>query len=162
MGERTVREDVSVSREIAASPEQLYEMVADVTRMGEWSPECQGGRWVGGATGAAPGAKFRATNRVGKRSWKTVSTVVDADPGRRFSFVVTAGPLKAAEWSYEFESRANGCVVTESWADLRPGWFKRVTGLATGVHDRPAHNRRGMQQTLANLAQVAETPPRVG
>jgi len=90
-------EQVSVSREIAAPAERLYDMVSDVTRMGEWSPETQAGEWLGGATGATPGAKFRATNRVGKRSWKTVATVVDAEPGRRFSFVVTAGPLKAAE-----------------------------------------------------------------
>jgi uncharacterized protein YndB with AHSA1/START domain len=150
-------EQVSVSREISASPEQLYEMVSDVTRMGEWSPETEGGAWLDGAPAATPGAKFRATNRVGKRSWKTVSVVVDADPGRRFSFVVTAGPLKAAEWSYAFEPGPNGCLVTESWNDLRPGWFKSITGFATGVRDRPEHNRRGMQQTLANLAHVAES-----
>jgi uncharacterized protein YndB with AHSA1/START domain len=150
-------EQVSVSREIAASPDQLYEMVSDVTRMGEWSPENEGGTWLGGATAAAPGAKFRATNRVGKRSWKTVATVLDAEPGRRFSFLVTAGPVKAAEWSYTFEPGPNGCLVTEAWDDLRPGWFKKITGLATGVNDRPAHNRRGMQQTLANLAQTVES-----
>jgi hypothetical protein len=150
-------EQVSVSREISASPDQLYEMVSDVTRMGEWSPENEGGTWLGGVTAATPGAKFRATNRVGKRSWKTVATVVDAEPGRRFSFVVTAGPVKAAEWSYTFEPAPFGCLVTESWDDLRPGWFKKITGLATGVSDRPAHNRRGMQQTLANLAHTAES-----
>jgi len=150
-------EQVSVSREISAPADQLYEMVSDVTRMGEWSPENEGGTWLGGATAATPGAKFRATNRVGKRSWKTVATVVEASPGRRFSFVVSAGPVKAAEWSYTFEAGANGCLVTESWDDLRPGWFKKITGLATGVSDRPAHNRRGMQQTLANLAETAES-----
>jgi ribosome-associated toxin RatA of RatAB toxin-antitoxin module len=155
-------EQVSVSREIAASPEQLYEMVADVTRMGEWSPECEGGTWLGDATGPAPGAKFRATNRVGKRSWKTVSTVTTADPGRHFSFVVTAGPMKAAAWTYSFQPAANGCLVTESWDDLRPGWFKKVTGLATGVRDRPDHNRTGMEQTLANLAQSAESSGQPG
>jgi uncharacterized protein YndB with AHSA1/START domain len=155
-------EPVSVSREIPASPERLYAMVSDVTRMGEWSPECEGGQWLGGATAAEPGAKFKATNRVGKKSWKTVSVVVDAEPGRRFSFVVTAGPMKVADWSYTFEAAPFGCLVTESWDDRRPGWFKSVTGLATGVRDRPAHNRRGMQQTLANLAHAAESSPDPG
>jgi len=152
-------ESVSVSRDIAASPEQLWSMVADVTRMGEWSPENEGGTWLGGATTATPGARFRSQNRVGKRSWKTVATVVDADPGRRFSFRVTAGPVKVVEWAYAFEATADGCRVTESWTDLRPGWFKPIAGLVTGVGDRPTHNQQGMEETLQRLAAVAERQP---
>jgi uncharacterized protein YndB with AHSA1/START domain len=150
---------VSVSRDIAAPPDQLWSMVTDVTRMGEWSPENQGGTWLGGATAAAPGARFRSTNRVGKRSWKTVATVVDAEPARRFSFRVTAGPVKVAEWSYAFERTDGGCRVTESWTDQRPGWFKPIAGLVTGVSDRAAHNRQGMEETLRRLAAVAERQP---
>jgi uncharacterized protein YndB with AHSA1/START domain len=26
--------------EIAATPEQVYRLITDITRMGEWSPEC--------------------------------------------------------------------------------------------------------------------------
>ncbi len=50
-------EPVSISREISASPEQLYSMVSDVTRMGEWSPENEGGEWLGGGTTAQPGGE---------------------------------------------------------------------------------------------------------
>jgi hypothetical protein len=153
-------ETVSVSREISSSPEQLYTMVADVTRMGEWSPENQGGEWLGGVTTAQAGARFRATNRVGQRSWKTVAAVVGADLGRRFSFRVSAGPVKVAEWTYTFEATPTGCRVTESWTDLRPGWFKPVARLATGVGDRATHNRSGMEQTLERLAAVAESGSR--
>ena len=32
---------------IDAAPERLYEMVADLRRMGEWSPECQAVEWEG-------------------------------------------------------------------------------------------------------------------
>jgi uncharacterized protein YndB with AHSA1/START domain len=49
---------VSVERTIAASPDALWKMVSDVTRMGEWSPENTGGEWLKGATGPAVGAKF--------------------------------------------------------------------------------------------------------
>ncbi|MFN8034426.1 MAG: SRPBCC family protein [Acidimicrobiia bacterium] len=69
-------EDVSVTREMAAPADTVWAMVSDVTRMGEWSPENQGGTWLGGATGPQPGAKFRSANRVGKRKWKTVATGV--------------------------------------------------------------------------------------
>jgi uncharacterized protein YndB with AHSA1/START domain len=126
-------EQVSVSKEIAAPAEQVWAMVADVTRMPEWSPENEGGTWVGGATGPAVGAKFKGTNRNGKRKWNTVATVVDADAGRRFSFRVDAAFVKVSEWSYDFEPTANGCRVTETWTERRPGYFKKISELATGV-----------------------------
>jgi len=40
---------------IDAAPEQVWELVTDVTRMGEWSPENTGARWIGGATGGWAG-----------------------------------------------------------------------------------------------------------
>ena len=150
-------ETVSVSREIAAPADALWAMVSDVTRMGEWSPENEGGTWLGGATGPQPGAKFRGSNRIGKKSWKSVSTIVDAEPGRRFSFRVAAGPFNVAEWGYTFEPTAAGCRVTETWKDQRSRLFKPISGLATGVSDRATHNRAGMEQTLERLAAVAES-----
>jgi uncharacterized protein YndB with AHSA1/START domain len=155
-------EKLTVSREIAAPAETLYAMVSDVTRMGEWSPENEGGEWLGDAHSASPGARFRATNRAGSKSWKTVAKVVDADPGRRFAFCVTFGPLKVAEWSYNFEPTATGCRVSEVWNDLRPGWFKPLSRMGTGVKDRESHNRQGMEETLARLAAAAESAARSG
>jgi len=153
---------VSVSRDIAATADALWSMVADVTRMGEWSPENEGGEWLDPTRGAEPGAKFRGRNRRGKRSWTTVATVLEADPGRVFSFHVGAGPVKVADWVYTFGPTATGCHVTETWIDRRPGWFKPIGHLATGVADRAAHNRAGMEQTLAGLAAVAERAPSPG
>lgn len=131
-------------------------MLSDITRMGEWSPENEGGVWLGGATGPAPGAKFRASNRRGKRKWKTLSTVTQAEPGRRFSFRVSSAGIQVADWSYEIERTASGCRVTESWVEQRPGWFKPLARVATGVADRVVTNREGMEQTLERLAAVAE------
>ena len=75
-------DEVSVSRDIAAPAEKVWAMVADVTRMPEWSPENTGCTWRGGATGPTTGAKFRGSNRVGKRSWKTDAVVTAS---RRFT-----------------------------------------------------------------------------
>ena len=158
----TMRESVSVTKEISAPAERLWAMVSDVTRMGEWSPENEGGEWLGDATTPQPGAKFRARNRVGKRSWTTVAAVVDAEPGRRFSFRVSAGPVKVADWSFTFEPAPNGCRVPESWTDLRPGGFKPIARLGPGVGDRAAHNRTGMEQTLERLAEVEESGSSAG
>lgn len=152
-------EQVSVSREIVAPPEKLWAMVSDVTRMGEWSPENEGGTWLDGATGPQAGAKFRGKNRRGRRSWRSVATVIDAEPGRRFSFRVTASGFKVAEWGYSFEPTATGCRVTETWRDQRSHFFKPISGMATGVADRATYNRAGMEQTLERLAAVAEAAP---
>jgi uncharacterized protein YndB with AHSA1/START domain len=148
--------DVEVSRTIAASPEDVYERVSDVTRMGEWSPETTRCRWVGGATGPVAGARFRGANRSGWRRWSTTCTVVEAEPGRRFAFDVTVGPFRISRWAYEMEPTDGGCRVTESWTDHRAGWMAAASGVVVGVRDRAAHNRAGMERTLAALAAAAE------
>ena len=150
-------DQLTVSRDIKAPPEQVWAMVADVTRMGEWSPENEGGTWLGDATGPEPGARFRGSNRNGWRRWRTKATVVEADPGRRFSFRVTSFGLKVSEWGYTFEpTTADGCRATETWTDQRSRWFKPIAQLATGVSDRVGTNRAGMAQTLERLATEAE------
>ena len=114
-----------MTREIRAPAEQVWAMVSDVTRMGEWSPENQGGVWRGGASAPQPGATFVGTNRNGKKKWTTLAKVVEADPGRVFAFRVTAEGFKVAEWRYEFEPTTTGCRVTETWIDQRGGDRRR-------------------------------------
>ena len=53
---------------ISASPDRIYQLVSDLPRMGQWSPECERVGWLGGrpsrpkatgssvTTGAAPSA----------------------------------------------------------------------------------------------------------
>ena len=57
------------TREIAAPAETVWALVSDLPRMGEWSPENQGGTWLNGATGPAPGAIFTGKNKNGIRRW---------------------------------------------------------------------------------------------
>lgn len=149
-------DEVSVSTEIAAPAERVWAMVSDVTRMGEWSPETEGAEWVGGATGPVRGAKFRGTNRNGRKSWKTGATVIAAEPGRRFSFRVAAAGLKVSEWHYAFESTPGGCTVTETWVDQRGGLARVLGKPVSGVEDRAEHNRQGMAKTLERLKAAAE------
>ncbi len=51
---------------IRAPADQLWSLVSDVTRAGEWSPENIGGSWLDGATAPVVGARFRGTNRRGQ------------------------------------------------------------------------------------------------
>ena len=153
---------VEVSVDVAAPAEAVYEMVADVRRMGEWSPECVRGEWMGGATGAAVGARFRGHNRNGLRRWSTVSTLVAADPGRIFAFRVSSLGLPVAEWRYAVTPTADGCRVTETWTDARGALIRSMGRFATGVGDRAAHNRVGMVATLARIKEAAERRVPVG
>lgn len=144
--------DVTVSRTINCSPAEAWVLVADVTRMGEWSPETTGARWLGGADGPHVCARFRGTNKNGLRIWTTVCTVTACRPGEEFTFDVNTGPISTATWSYTFAPRDAGCVVTESWTDRRATWWRHVGAIATGVKDRETHNRASMEATLDALA----------
>ena len=64
----------AASRDIAAPAEKVWELVADLPRMGEWSPENAGGKWMNGSTGPALGAVFKGNNRNGIRRWSTKVT----------------------------------------------------------------------------------------
>jgi Polyketide cyclase / dehydrase and lipid transport len=145
-----------VSETIAAEAGTLYDLVADITQMGKWSPEAAGGRWVGGATGPAVGARFHGDNRSGWRRWSTSCQVTAADRGERFAFRVTFGMVPVANWSYQFEPDDGGTRVTESWVDLRPTVMEVVSRPVMGVSDRAVHNRRNMVATLAALKAAAE------
>ena len=108
---------VQDSATIAADPLTVYAMLTDITRMGEWSPENCGGRWLGQAAGPAAGARFVGRNRKGLLRWSTVCTVTAADPGQLFAFTVRALGLTVSEWSYVFDDAGGGCLVTERWTD---------------------------------------------
>ncbi len=148
---------VQVTRDIAAAPETLWAMVADVTRMGEWSPETARCRWLRGASAPKVGARFKGVNRNGKRRWSTINTVTACVPGEVFAFETTAGPFSVARWEYRFAPGPTGSTVTESWTDQRGRVARRLGKPVSGVEDRAMHNRAGMQATLDRLATVATT-----
>lgn len=154
MADQTRR--VQVERTIGASPEELFDLVSAVTRMGEWSPETTGCAWVGGATGPAVGARFKGENAKGSKSWSTDCTVTELDRPRRFAFEVRAVGLKVARWSYDFEPAEGGCRVVETWDDQRGFLATKAGGLVSGTTDRAEHNRSTMETTLERLAAAVE------
>jgi hypothetical protein len=142
------------SRDIAAPADTVWALVSDLPRMGEWSPENTGGKWLNGSSGPSMGAKFKGTNKNGLRRWSTTVTVVACEPGRVFEIAVTFGPVAVANWRYEFEGTDSGCRVTESWADQRKPYFA-VIARPMGDHSAE-HARRDMATTLQNLAAATE------
>lgn len=148
---------VSVARDVAASPEKVWSLVTDLPRMGEWSPENQGGEWIKGATGAAVGARFKGRNSNGKKSWSTVVKVNACDAPRKFAFGLMVFGKNWCDWVYEIEPIASGSRVTHSWIDHRGRVGAFLGKLVSGVADRSEHNLRNMEGTLDTLAKaVAE------
>ena len=147
---------VSVSRDIAASADEVWALVTDLPRMGEWSPENKGGEWVKGSTGPAVGATFKGRNSNGKKSWSTVVKVNAFDPPKKFAFGLMVFGKNWCDWVYEVEPTAAGCRVTHSWIDRRSKVSVKLGQLVSGVADRASHNRRNMEVTLDNLVQAAE------
>jgi uncharacterized protein YndB with AHSA1/START domain len=145
---------VSVVRDVSATPEQVWKLVTDLPRMGEWSPENRGGTWVKGATGAALGAHFAGKNKNGKKSWNTKVVVNACDEPRKFSFALTVMGANWCDWVFEIEPTASGSRVTHSWVDHRKTWQDKLGKLVSGVSDRASHNKANMEVTLEQLAQA--------
>jgi uncharacterized protein YndB with AHSA1/START domain len=151
------RVEVAVEARIYAPADVVYDLISDVTQMGRWSPETTGCRWLDGADRPAVGARFRGTNRRGWRRWSTTCTVTAAEPGRRFEFDVSYGPIPLSTWSYQLAPEDGATVARESWRDRRPPWWRIVTGRLMGIPNRPEHNRAGMEATLTALRAAAES-----
>jgi uncharacterized protein YndB with AHSA1/START domain len=148
---------VEVSATITATPEDLYALVADLPRMGQWSPECAGGEWLGGATEARPGARFKGRNENGRKRWQTVCTVVVADSGRELAWESRAFGRPVALWRYRFAPEGDRrTLVTESTEDRRGIVFRALGSTASGVSDRRTHNAKTMRITLERLKAAAE------
>ena len=147
---------VEVRRIMEGDPKQVYELIADVTRMGEWSPESAGAEWLTGEPGTV-GSTFRGDNRRPWMKWSTICTVIAADPGKRFAFTVQAAGRPVATWEFEIAPRAGGCEVTERTVDQRGLLYKTTSVLSTGLRRRSVRNRQTMQQTLDALARAVES-----
>ena len=151
---------VEVRRMMAGDPQEVYELIADVTRMGEWSPESDGGEWLTGQPGTV-GSTFRGDNRRPWMRWSTICTVIAAELGRRFAFAVEAAGLPVSTWEYEITPRTGGCQVSERTFDQRGLPYRLTSFVSTGVRGRAVRNRKTMEQTLDALARAVENESRV-
>jgi uncharacterized protein YndB with AHSA1/START domain len=149
----------AVTIEIAAPPERVYDLVSDISRMGEWSPECVRCTWTKGATGPEVGARFKAKNKGGRGpAWFNTPAVTVAEPGREFAFNRSGPGIGSYTFRYVMEPTATGTRVTESFDAERPlgpvmSW---ITEVWTGSHDRDADLHQGMATTLDRIKAAAE------
>ena len=148
-------DDVAVTTTVAAPPARVWELVGDPARIGEISPECVRVRWLDGASGPAPGARFVGYNRKGLLRWTTTSTVAEVSPRRRISWDVAVLGQSVARWAFTLDDDgAGGTRVTQTWQDRRTALASLVGKARTT--DSPGHNRAGMTRTLETLRRRIE------
>jgi uncharacterized protein YndB with AHSA1/START domain len=134
---------------------EVFDAIADITRMGEWSPECTGGRWVAPATGPETSAEFEGDNvaklgPVTLKRWTTTSRVTECAPNQVFEFVAEG----YTTWRYEFSEQNGSTTVTESFS------HEPYTGMQGFLYGtllrREAGMVKGMQQTLGRVKAALE------
>jgi uncharacterized protein YndB with AHSA1/START domain len=141
---------------IAAPPSEVWALVSDVTRIGEFSPETFEARWTRGSTGPEVGATFKGhvkRNGVGPTYW-SACTVTACEPERLFEFSVGTKEITINNWGYRLEPEGDGTLVTE-YFHLEPGLGTRIYWTLLGWA-RGKTNERGMRTTLERMRAVLE------
>ena len=146
----------AVTVHMDATPDEIWALVSDVTRIGEYSPETFEAEWLDGATGPEVGAKFRGhvkRNGKGPIYWSPCQ-VVASEPGKEFAFAVGSAAKPMSTWRYELEPAGEGTDVTESF-ELSPALpFRIYWALAGWARGRT--NRDGMRTTLERIKAEVE------
>ncbi|MBA3764802.1 MAG: SRPBCC family protein [Actinobacteria bacterium] len=145
-----------VRMHIDAPPEAVWALLADIERMGEWSPECHRVEWLGGATPpATTGARFKGWNKSGLLRWSMTCEVKVADPGRELAWATVRGARDIVRWRYLLEASNGGTDVTESFEALR--WPLDVRIFEDIVmRDRDRERDQAMRTTLERIKAIAE------
>jgi hypothetical protein len=155
---RSAKLSFSDSVVVDCPAEVLYDMVSDVTRVGEWSPICKACWWDAGVEAPRVGAWFTGRNELPERTWETRSRVVVAEPGREFTWEVGDSFVR---WGYALDPLGpERTRLTEHWTFLPAGIasFHERFGADAEIEiaDRAEKARTGIPDTLAAIKRIAE------
>jgi uncharacterized protein YndB with AHSA1/START domain len=145
-----------VSLHMAAPPAEVWSLVSDVTRIGEFSPETFEARWSRGSTGPEVGAYFKGhvkRNGVGPTYW-SLCRVTECVPHEVFEFSVGSDDVTLNNWGYRLEPSGSGTKVTEYFR-IQPNLAMRAYWTVFGPL-RSRTNRHGMRTTLERMKAVVE------
>ncbi|MEV0218286.1 SRPBCC family protein [Streptomyces sp. NPDC050704] len=129
---------VDTTTDIAADPATVFAYVSDLTRSGDWSPECRGGRWSSGDP-ATVGSVFTARNHrepevvgwapVVRGEWTTECEVLESTPPRVFRWAMrdSGGRAQESVWSFTVAPTAEGSSLTHAF------WMGELTEGMRGI-----------------------------
>jgi uncharacterized protein YndB with AHSA1/START domain len=144
---------ISASVEIDASPSRVWDVVGDVTRMPEWSPELRRLKLLGRGP-ARVGSTLLGLNRRGWVAWPTSSTIIRLEPGHAVAWRTRES---GATWTYELEGTSGGTRLTGR-RDL-PAFTLGTTVLAPVIGGAAGHDQElsaGIVTTLGRIKDAVE------
>jgi uncharacterized protein YndB with AHSA1/START domain len=116
-----MRRSCEASILIEAPVQTVWDVVSDVTRVGEWSGECQSCTWLDGAVAPVRGARFRGRNRRGGMRWARLNEVTEVAPPHTLVWrtVPHVPYFDSTEWQLTLTEEGPGTRVAESFRILR-------------------------------------------
>ncbi len=150
MAETTgARVDVEVT--VDKDRDAVWDLVTDVARIGEWSPECVGASFLDGGK-PRPGAQFEGRNRAPNGfEWSTSCVVTEAERPATFEWVVLDSALDpqrpGSTWRYELVPGLPGQTVVRHSFVHGPG----ATGVTDAVRSHPERAAALIQDRLDQL-----------
>lgn len=147
-----------VEAEVAATSEQVWAVLTDVTRIGEWSHECRTAQWLDGAGRAAVGARFRGANKARFARWSKPCTITELEAPHRLVYRTNGGLMgDATEWTFSLEATEPGCRIVQCYEILS---LPRAVEWAI-LRMVPEHLDRSsaLRQDLVRLGAVAAGQP---
>ena len=141
---------------VDAPVRQVWEVISDVTRIGEWSHECHAARWLADADEPAPGVRFRGRNRAGWARWGRTCEIGTVDPPRQIVWRTVPTLLfpDSTQWCIQLEPTSDGqTLIRQSFTVLRAPWLldRLYARLIPAHQDRDAR----LAQDLARVGAAA-------
>lgn len=133
----------------------VWAVLSDVTRTGEWSHECRRVRWLGGASAAARGVRFRGYNQSRRIRWSRVGELFDvrAPLGIAWRTVPSLMYPDSTEWRFRLQADGDRTTIVQEYRVLH------LNALVDRLYARaiPGHQDRNaaLADDLRRLGDVA-------
>lgn len=148
------------SIKIDAEPARVWELVSDVRRMSEWSPQVTSTRLRKGFDTVEAGAEFTNLNHHGELSWATHGEIVRFAPEREIAFRIAENRVI---WSLALEQIESGVTRLTQRREAPDGISDFSLDLTDhylgGQEAFTASLREGMRQTLERIKAAATAAP---
>lgn len=143
--------------DIDATPERVWELVSDVRRMPQWSPQVDSVRLRDGVDRVELGAELTHLNHEGELRWTTHSTIVRFEPEQEIAFRIEEN---RAVWSFRTTPLPDDRTRLTQRRETPDGisdYSLEVTERYLGGQQAFTRIlRAGMRQTLERIKAAAE------